>query len=225
VLAALVIFGGSLGDRLDKRLVLISGLGVYLAGNVAAIAAPDGTVLTVARVAAAMGACVLVPVGLAVLRTIATTAVQLARYMSAWGLAVGLGMALGPVFGGVLTDLLGWRWLFAALAVLAVIYLIMVWVFLEPMPPAGQARPFGWGQQALLALWMVSMTGWLIEVAGDSPAWLKVGLAVLAAGAFVAWQLVQQRVASPVVPRAAFKDRSFSVSMVMALVYSVGLGV
>ncbi|CUU65705.1 MFS transporter [Corynebacterium variabile] len=92
VLGALTMLGGGLGDRFSKRTVLSWGLVVYICGSVLGAFSSSGAALTLSRALAAAGAATLVPVGLATLRVIADNKQQLARYMSLWGLSVGLGV-------------------------------------------------------------------------------------------------------------------------------------
>ena len=223
VLAALTMLGGALGDRYSKRSVLIVGLLVYTVGSILGIMAHSGIWLTLSRVCAAAGASVLVPVGLATLRVIAQTPQQLASYMSLWGLSVGLGMALGPVAGGIVTGLLGWRVFFTVMACLGVVYLCAVFAFL-PRAAGNAKRRIDIVGHILLGSGMLALTAFFIEVRSEASVWVKVLLGCAVPLCAAAWQWRDHNSAHPVIPTQAFRDRSFSVSMLIAFVNYLGLG-
>lgn len=224
VLAALTMLGGALGDRYDKRTVLALGLVVYTLGSVLGIVAESGGWLTLSRACAAIGASVLVPVGLAALRVIAQSPKQLASYMSLWGLSVGLGMALGPVAGGVVTDLLGWRAFFGVMSVLGLVFFVAVLIFL-PRLPGTAGRRVDIASHMLLAFGMVVLTGFFIELNSSAPVWVKIALACAVPVCAAAWLWRDRVSAHPVIPREVFRQRSYSVSMLIAFTNYLGLGV
>ena len=224
VLAALTMLGGALGDRFNKRTVLLVGLVIYTLGSVLGAMAPTGDVLVLSRVLAAIGAAVLVPVGLAVLRVLAQTPQQLASYMATWGLSVGLGMALGPVAGGMLTSLLGWRSFFIAMVLLGVVFFIAVSSFL-PSLPGSKDRGIDLPSHFLLAVAMFAVTALFIEMESGVLGLVLVGLGALAALAAAFWLWMNRRARHPVVPPQAMTDRSFSTSMLIAFANYLCLGI
>ncbi len=223
ILAALTMLGGALGDRYDKRTVLVTGILIYTFGSTVGMLADSGIWLTLSRMCAATGASVLVPVGLAALRVIAQTPEQLASYMSLWGLSVGLGMALGPVAGGIVTDLFGWRAFFTVMACLGALYLCAVLICF-PELPGTKERHVDVVSHILLGSSMLALTAFFIELRSDAPAWVKVALGCAVPVCATAWQWRDRKLAHPVIPPRAFHDRSFSVSMLIAFVNYLGLG-
>src|SRR6478609_9524585 len=98
--AGLLLLGGALGDRAGHRRIFCLGVGVFTLASLGCMLAPDETVLTVMRVIEGVGAALLVPASLALLQQVYVTPQARAR-------------ASGPLLGGVLTNTLGWRWVFA----------------------------------------------------------------------------------------------------------------
>lgn len=222
VLAALTMLGGALGDRFDTRSVLSVGLSVYVVGCLLAVFAGSGPVLIASRALAAAGASVLVPLGLAQLRALADSREQLAWYMAVWGLAIGVGMAAGPVAGGVLTQLAGWRSFFLALAVLGVVHLVLVRTAISDCRSGAGTRidPIS---NLLLASSMFAFTALIINVDSGTPFPVKVALAI-AAPALAALWCWRERSRAASGPLTVLRDRVFSVSMLIAFFNYAGLG-
>jgi len=108
---------GPLSDRYGRRPVLIAGLGLYLAGLLLAIPAPNITVLVVARILQALGACSTLVIGRAMVRDVSGST-DAARRMALLTMAMTLTPALAPALGGLVDTWLGWRAVFGVLALL-----------------------------------------------------------------------------------------------------------
>jgi len=223
ILAALVMLGGSLGDRFNKKTVLTAGLIIYTLGSAWGAVSPNGVVLTLSRIAAAVGAAVLVPVGLAAMRQIAKSPAELATYMATWAVAVGAGQALGPALGGILTALAGWRALFWAMTGLGLVFLVLLTRYL-PQLPTTQSRPIGLGSQALVALWMITLTGFLIEVNSGASVWLKLALLVSFVGGLALWLWWDRRTAKPVIPAQVRRSAAFWLPLAVSVPNMAALG-
>ena len=111
--AGLLLLGGALGDRLGHRRVFCLGVAVFTVASFGCMVAPDETVLTVMRVVEGVGAALLVPGSLALLQQVYVTPQARARAFGLWGAIAGIAATAGPLLGGVLTNTLGWRWVFA----------------------------------------------------------------------------------------------------------------
>ncbi|MFG3354203.1 MFS transporter [Streptomyces sp. NPDC048001] len=108
-LAAFLIPGGRLGDIFGRRRVLIIGLAVFGLCSLGAGLSSSASVVVVLRILQGIGAGILFPLAVAVV----TDAYPRERTMRAIGNAYGIGalaLALGPLVGGGLTELIGWRW-------------------------------------------------------------------------------------------------------------------
>ena len=123
VLAALLLPAGSLADRFGRVRVIRAGLVTFVAGALVAAAAPSDLVLIAARLAQGAGGALILPAVLAVLRGGHPDAAERTRVFGVWAAWTGAAgaRALGPLLGGSLVDLLGWRAVFlpAAAAALA----------------------------------------------------------------------------------------------------------
>src|ERR671917_1500200 len=107
----LLLLGGRLADRFDRRLVFLTGLLVFTAASLASGLAPSPGALVAARAVQGLGAALLTPAALSIVTTTYTGS-QLTKALSAWGAIGSAGAAVGVVFGGVLTTALSWEWVF-----------------------------------------------------------------------------------------------------------------
>src|SRR4051794_1182363 len=112
VFAALLISGGALSDRLGARRVLLAGLALFVAASAACGLAPSAPVLVAARVAQGVGAALVVPASLALVRAAYADRAARARALGVWGGIAGVAAASGPLVGGALVTGIGWRSVF-----------------------------------------------------------------------------------------------------------------
>lgn len=113
VFAALLIFGGALADRLGAGTAFVSGLTVFLLGSAGCMMAGNITMLIGARGLQGIGAAMLMPSSLAMIRQTFTDEQDRKQAVALWGACGGVAMAAGPLLGGLLIDYLGWRSVFA----------------------------------------------------------------------------------------------------------------
>ena len=112
VFAVLILTGAALGDRYGRRRMLVVGLLVFTASSAAgALSRRTSRSSCIARAVQGLGAALLMPLTL----TLLSAAFPLERRTAAlglWSSIAGLGVALGPLLGGVLVETLDWHWIF-----------------------------------------------------------------------------------------------------------------
>ncbi|MEJ3651785.1 MFS transporter [Actinomycetes bacterium KLBMP 9759] len=126
VIAALLLAAGGLADRCGHRGLYLAGSILFGLASLACALAPTPTALVAARGVQALGSIAMLATSAALI-SLTYDGRERATAFGVWAGAASLGSALGPIIGGVLTELLGWRWIFAVnVPVVAVIVLVTV---------------------------------------------------------------------------------------------------
>jgi len=112
VVASLQLLGGAAGDRFGRRRVLQIGMAIFMLGSLLCSLAPVIDALIAARALQAFGGSMMNPVALAIIAEVFPGPAERARAIGIWGAVFGASLAFGPVVGGVLIDLFGWRSVF-----------------------------------------------------------------------------------------------------------------
>ena len=194
---ALVALPAALVARRRPRASFLAGIVLFAVASLVCGLAPEFGVLVGARCAQAVGAALLVSSALVLL--IETTASE-TRATHLWVTAGILGAALGPAAGGVLTELMGWEWIFLAQLPLAVAPLAALRGLEGRAQPARVGRPHLTANLALLllsgglvgALFLLVLL--LVEGWGMSPAAAGVVVTVTPLAAILSWRFVPRRV-------------------------------
>src|SRR5918998_2146749 len=123
--AAMLLTSGSLGDRYGRRSLLRVGLVTFVAASLMCAAAPTLPLLLAGRAVQGLGAALMLPQGLAITAAAFPHPIERARATAAWAVAAAMSTAIGPILGGVLTDTLGWRFIFWLNAPVGLVALLM----------------------------------------------------------------------------------------------------
>jgi EmrB/QacA subfamily drug resistance transporter len=110
--AGFLLLGGRAADLLGRRRVFVFGLVLFSLASLAGGLSGDRTVLIVARLAQGLGGAVIAPASLSILTSTFTEPKERNRAVGIWGAMGGAGAAAGVLAGGVITDVLSWRWIF-----------------------------------------------------------------------------------------------------------------
>jgi EmrB/QacA subfamily drug resistance transporter len=110
--AGLLLVGGRMGDLLGHRRTLMAGIALFTVSSAVAGLAQVPEVLLAARAGQGLGAALATPTTLSLITTLVPSGPQRTRAMVAYGSMAGIGITLGLVLGGVLTEYASWRWVF-----------------------------------------------------------------------------------------------------------------
>src|SRR5580692_3143256 len=139
--AVLLLSAGSLSDRWGARRAFVSGFVVFSAASLACGVAPNMAALIAARAVQGVGAALLVPCSLALLSAACgSDAGARARAVGLWTAAGGVGIAAGPILGGLLIGFLGWRSIFFVNLPVGVAGIWLTLRFLDQPAPAQKKR-------------------------------------------------------------------------------------
>ncbi|MDX6579697.1 MAG: hypothetical protein QOJ47_1246 [Gaiellales bacterium] len=108
----LLLLGGRASDLLGRRRMFITGILVFALASLAGAFAPNAAFLVAARAAQGIGGAIVAPSTLAVLMTTFREGPDRQRALGVWGAMTAGGGSAGAILGGILTDVLDWRWIF-----------------------------------------------------------------------------------------------------------------
>jgi EmrB/QacA subfamily drug resistance transporter len=123
--ASMLLPAGALGNRIGRRATFLLGIGIFVVASLACVAAPSPELLIAARVAQGLGCAILLPQTLTIIVDEFADAAGRARAIAMWSGLGSLGLVAGPVLGGLLVGLAGWRWGFAFSTVLGLVVLFI----------------------------------------------------------------------------------------------------
>ncbi len=223
-LAALLLLGGSLGDRYGRRRVFCIGVVWFALASAACGFAPDSAALIVARVVQGVGAALLTPGSLAILEA-SFSPDDRASAIGAWSGLGGVASAAGPLLGGYLIAAASWRWIFFINLPIGVLVLV---TSIRHVPESRDPTMTGPIDVLGAIVGMASLAGVTYaliegpERGFRSPLILTVLVAGLIGG--IGFVLVERASASPMLPLGLFGDRQFSVTNAVTFVVYAALG-
>jgi EmrB/QacA subfamily drug resistance transporter len=202
----LLLVGGRTGDLLGHRRTLVVGISFFMLASAVAGLAQDPAVLLGARAGQGLGAAFATPTGLALITTLVPAGPRRTRAMVIFGAMGGLGITLGLVLGGVLTQYASWRWVFLInLPIGAVLVAGATRLLAATRGPCRQLDLAGAvvGTGALLSLVYgvirAGTNGW-----GEPVSTGAIAMAVALAAVFVA---IERSVTDPMLPLGLLTDR------------------
>lgn len=222
VFAALILLGGKLGDRFGRRRMFLVGLVSFTVWSAACALAQTSDQLIAFRALQGTGAALMNPLSLSIL--VATfPRPRLPQAIGIWAGISGLGLALGPLVGGFLTDTVGWAaifWINVPIGIIALVFVLFA-VRESTDPTVRSLDVIG---TVLVTAGLFSLVYAIIGT--DSHGWGSPRTLVLLAaagvllGAFVVWEARQEQ---PMVPLGFFRSRVFTTSITVAVLVGFGL--
>ena len=210
--AALVLAAGSLGDRYGRRPALLVGLlGFAAASGLGALCTSPGELIA-ARVLMGTFAALIFPTTLSVITNTFTERAARAKAVGVWGAVTGLGVAVGPVTGGLLLTDFSWPSVFVGLIPVALLAAVAVWRLVpesrDPNTPPVDRPGLLSASAAVGALvyTIIEAPGWGW---GSAPTLAGFAIAVTAGVIFVA---VERRSEHPMLDVSLFAERAFSAA-------------
>ena len=225
LLAALILLGGTAGDFYGRRLIFLSGVGVFAAASAWCGFAPDIRHLIAARALQGVGGALLVPGSLAIISA-AFPPAERGKAIGTWSGFTGITAAIGPVLGGWLVQHLSWRWAFFINLPLAAVVIVISFLFVpESHGEAGKHKLDVIGS-LLITLGLGSLVFGMIEAPdlgwANAETWIPVIGGIAAIVAFL-WR--ESQTSSPLLPLGLFKSMNFSGANLLTLLLYAALGV
>jgi len=223
VFGGFLLLGGRTADLLGRRRIFVGGTILFTFGSLLCGLAWSDESLIGARAIQGLGAAAITPAALAILVTTFTEGRERNIALGAWGAVGGFGAAAGVLFGGILTDLLSWEWIFFVNIPVGLAGLVLTpFLLSESLDKHGQGfdvpgavlvtgglsvlvlgvtqgRDWGWGSATTIGVFAASA-------------------ALLAA--FIAWE---SRVRHPLMPFSIFRLQTLTASNVAGFILGTAL--
>jgi EmrB/QacA subfamily drug resistance transporter len=223
--AGFLLLGGRAADLFGRRRVFIFGISLFTFASLIGGLAQSGSWLVMARAAQGLGGAILAPASLTILTSTFTDVAHRRRALGIWSATAASGSAAGVLLGGVLTDLLSWRWVLIVNVPIGLVMLVAAQRALPEMRTSvGRSRLDVEGAFTITAGLALLVYG---IVSTDTHSWgSSVTLISLIGGAgfLAAAYFIESRSAvAPLVPLSIFKRRSLSAANGIAMTIGAAL--
>ncbi|MFC7675968.1 MFS transporter [Mycolicibacterium sp. GCM10028919] len=217
---ALLLLGGRIGDLWGRKRTLQVGIAVFIVASLVGGLGQSTAMLIVARAMQGVGAAMVAPNALALIATTFDSRKMRDAALSLYGAMSGIGIVIGLVLGGVLTDLLGWRWVFFVNVPIGLLVLAGGRTLVAPERHTGRLGTVGavLGTGGMVAL-VYAITRFGEEGFADAIAYV---LMATAAALLVVFVLSQRASRNALVPLSLFADRNRAGAYLTMLGLAIG---
>src|SRR5215813_8275523 len=221
VFGVFIVTGGRLADMFGRRRIFFIGTAIFAVFSVIGGLAPDIWLLLACRFIMGIGGAMMWPAILGMTYGL----LPAAKAGLAGGVilgAAGFGNAVGPLLGGLLTDTVGWRWIFFLNLPVAAAAVLIVRMVVPPAAETKHDRSIDYLGMAVLSIGLLSLLlalDWALDLGWTAP--LILFLFALAAGALLGFSFVEHKAEdNALVPRNVLKNRTFAAACLSTLLCS-----
>jgi EmrB/QacA subfamily drug resistance transporter len=218
-LAALLLVGGTLGDRFGRRRIYMAGIGMFAAASAGCGLAPNTGALIAMRVAQGVGGALMIPGSLAMI-TAAVDPERRGRAIGTWSAFSVVATALGPILGGLLARAGFWRAVFFINLPLALLALTILYLKVAESRDDGAPRVLDYPGALMATIGLAGINFGLIEAPargfGDPLIMFALSGGLIALVLFVAIEAYSDR---PLLPLRVFRVRTFTGATLIALCF------
>ncbi|MEV8171650.1 MDR family MFS transporter [Microbacterium sp. NPDC077486] len=216
---------GKLADLVDRKVLVQISLILFTVGTVIAGFSTDTNMLIAVRVVQGIGVGGLMSLVMIAVALIISPR-ERGKYMGVVGGIMALGTIGGPLLGGLLTDVWGWRSNFFVGVPFAILALVLLQFTLHlPKPQRGTKVSIDYFGIVLLAVGVSTLLIW-VSMGGNQFDWdsgTSIALIVTAVVAIAAFIVVEFFVKEPIVPMTLFRNRTFTLSVVASIAIGVSM--
>src|SRR5918999_1102397 len=218
-----LLLGGRAGDLFGRRRVFAFGLALFTFASLLCGLAGSQGLLVAARALQGIGGAIIAPAALSIIITTFKHPGERARAMGIWGFVVSGGASIGVLLGGVLTQTMGWPWIFFVNIPVGIAAFALCGPLLDRDPKPDLSGGFDLPGAFLVTASIVAAVYAIVGAATNPPA-VTVLLLFGAAALMVAFLAVERRTGAPLVPPGVFKrSRNLAASNVIMALAVVGM--
>jgi EmrB/QacA subfamily drug resistance transporter len=221
--AGFLLLGGRAADLWGRRRLFLIGVALFSATSLIGGLAQTGGQLIAARGLQGLGGAVLSPATLTILTTTFTEPRARARALGMWSAVAGAGGATGVLAGGVLTDLLSWRWILFINVPIGLLVLAVARFAITESRAEGERPTLDWAGALTITGGLVALVYGVVST--DQHAWGSrdvVGYLLLGAALVGLFVVVESRHRHPLVPLRLFRSRALTAAnLIMVLIGAV----
>jgi len=215
---------GKLSDLFGRRPIFIWAVGLFLVASALAGLSQEMWQFILFRGLQGLGGGAVFPVALAVVADLYTP-VERGKYLGFFGATFGLASVIGPFLGGLITDTVGWHWIFFVNVPVALVSLVVCWRLLPTIRRPEWAPSIDYLGAAVFAAAIAPFLIGLTNKGQPNAQWTDPavgGLMILGIALLAVFGLVESRVKDPIVPFGLFRVRSFTVSVIAMFMAAFG---
>ncbi|MDX6592616.1 MAG: hypothetical protein QOJ13_1812 [Gaiellales bacterium] len=219
-----LLLGGRVADLMGRRRVFMAGMVVFAVASLAAGLAPSDSTLIAARALQGLGAAIISPAALSILTTTFTEGAERNKALGIWGAVSGMGGAAGVLMGGVLTDAVGWEWIFFINVPIAVAVLVIAPKLLAESRVTGLGRRFDLSGALTVTLGLVLVVYALVGT--NDHGWTSgrtLGLFAISAALLAAFLAVESRTRQPLLPLRMFGNGTLTGANVVGVLIGASI--
>jgi EmrB/QacA subfamily drug resistance transporter len=220
-----LLLGGRLADRLGRRRLFVAGIAVFSGASLLCGISQSEGMLLVARGLQGLGGAMVSPAALSIILTTFAEGSERNRALAVWGAIAGAGGAVGLLLGGVIVEVLSWRWVFFVnVPIGAVVLALTPRIVPESRSESAAEGGYDVGGAIAITLGTIALVFTLIKA--ESWGWTAgrtLAGFVIAAVLLIAFVQIERRHPDPLVPLRIFSNRSLAASDATMLVVAAAL--
>lgn len=224
MLAALIMIGGSLGDKLGRKRIFMVGIFIFIAGSAACGFAPDVTLLIVFRMLQGIGGALMIPGSLSLISS-SIHEKERGKAIGTWSAFTTVVTLGGPVLGGAFGDAGLWRYIFFINVPIGIVAMLILWLKVKESRDEDSDHALDFSGAVAIALGLAGLTfGFLRIPAVGINSWqvyipLSAGLVLLFTFIFI-----ENRSKHPMMPLKLFTNMTFTGVNLLTFFLYAGLG-